>query len=42
MCNTLIENSKNKDNIKHISLDLEKHCYLWYEESVKEIISYLK
>lgn len=42
MCNTLMENSKNKDNIKHVSLNLEDHCFLWYEESVIEIISYLK
>lgn len=42
MCNTLIENSKNKDNINHVSLNLEEHCFLWYEESVREIISYLK
>lgn len=42
MCNTLMENSKNKDNIKHVSLNLEEHCLLWYEESVREIISYLK
>lgn len=42
MCNTLMENSKNKDNIKNISLNLEEHWYLWYEESVTEIINYLK
>ena len=29
-------------HIKHISLNLEQHCYLLYEESVREIISYLK
>ncbi|MDP4178032.1 MAG: acyl-CoA thioester hydrolase/BAAT C-terminal domain-containing protein [Bacillota bacterium] len=42
MCDTLLENSKNKDNIKHVSLNLEGHYFLWYEESVREIISYLK
>lgn len=42
MCETLIKNSKNKNNIKHVSLNLEDHCFLWYEESVREIISYLK
>ncbi|WP_017210345.1 acyl-CoA thioester hydrolase/BAAT C-terminal domain-containing protein [Clostridium beijerinckii] len=42
MCNTLVKNSKNKDNIKHISLNLEGHSFLKYDESVKEIINYLK
>lgn len=42
MCKTLMENSKNKDSIKHVSLNLEDHCFLLYEESVREIISYLK
>ncbi|MCR3757461.1 acyl-CoA thioester hydrolase/BAAT C-terminal domain-containing protein [Clostridium felsineum] len=42
MCNTLVKNSKSKDNIKHIPLNLEGHYFLWYKESVSEIISYLK
>lgn len=42
MCNILMENSKNKDNIMHVSLNLEGHYFLLYEESVREIISYLK
>lgn len=42
MCNILAENSKNKDNIKHVTLDLEGHSFLGYEQSVNEIIKFLK
>jgi dienelactone hydrolase len=42
MSNILVQNSKNKDNIKHIALDLEGHYFLNYEQSVNEIINYLK
>ena len=42
MSQRLIENSKNKDNMKHVCLDLEGHCYLKYDESVDEIINYVK
>ncbi|EHI98970.1 BAAT/Acyl-CoA thioester hydrolase [Clostridium sp. DL-VIII] len=42
MCNTLVKNSKNNNNIKHVSLNLEGHSFLKYDESVREIISYLK
>lgn len=41
MSNILVENSKKKNNISHISLDLEGHYFLNYEQSVNEIISYL-
>ena len=42
MCNTLVENSKNNNNIKHVSLNLKGHSFVKYDESVREIISYLK
>ena len=42
MSNALVENSKNKDSIKHIVLDLEGHHYLEYAQSINEIISFLK
>ena len=42
MSNILVENCKNKNNISHISLDLEGHYFLNYEQSVNEIINYLK
>ena len=42
MCDILIENSKNKDNIEHITLELEGHYLLRYDESSNIIIKYLK
>lgn len=42
MSNILIENSKNNNNMTHISLNLEGHYFLNYEQSVNEIINYLK
>jgi len=42
MSNILVENSKNKNNINHITLDLEGHYFLNYEQSVNEIINFLK
>lgn len=42
MSNILVENSKNKNNINHITLDLEGHYFLDYEQSVNEIINFLK
>ncbi|MTK10895.1 MAG: acyl-CoA thioester hydrolase [Clostridiaceae bacterium] len=42
MSNTLIENSKNKNNLSHITLDVEGHYLLSYKESVDEIINYLE
>jgi uncharacterized protein len=41
MSNILVENSRNKNNINHIVLDLEGHYFLEYEQSVKEIINFL-
>ncbi|WP_250675517.1 acyl-CoA thioester hydrolase/BAAT C-terminal domain-containing protein (plasmid) [Paraclostridium ghonii] len=42
MSNILIENSKNKNNIDHITLDLEGHYFLNYNQSVDEIINFLE
>lgn len=42
MSNILVENSKNKNNMNHITLDLEGHYFLDYEQSVNEIINFLK
>jgi dienelactone hydrolase len=42
MSDILVKNSKNKNNINHISLDLDGHYFLNYEQSVNEIINYLK
>ncbi|NMM61704.1 acyl-CoA thioester hydrolase [Clostridium sp. P21] len=42
MSNTLIENSKNKNNLSHITLDVKGHYLLSYKESVNEIINYLE
>lgn len=42
MSNILVENSKNKNNINHICLDVEGHYLLSYKESVNEIINYLE
>lgn len=42
MSNILVENSKNKNNINHITLDLDGHYFLDYEQSVNEIINFLK
>ncbi|MDF2885146.1 MAG: acyl-CoA thioester hydrolase [Clostridiaceae bacterium] len=42
MSDLLIENSNNKNKMRHISLDVEGHYLLKYEESVNEIISYLE
>ncbi|GAA0075815.1 hypothetical protein UT300005_01930 [Clostridium sp. CTA-5] len=42
MSNILVENSKNKNNINHITLDLDGHYFLNYEQSVNEIINFLK
>lgn len=39
MSNTLI---KNKNNLSHITLDVEGHYLLRYKESVNEIINYLE
>lgn len=41
MSNILLENVKNKEKISHISLDLEGHYFLNYDESVDEMIKYL-
>lgn len=42
MSNILVENIKNKNNINHIPLNLKGHYFLDYEQSVNEIINYLK
>ncbi|WP_252217173.1 acyl-CoA thioester hydrolase/BAAT C-terminal domain-containing protein [Clostridium sp. VAP41] len=42
MSNILIENSKNKNSIEHITLDLDGHYFLNYDTSVDEIINFLK
>lgn len=42
MSDIIVENSKNKNNISHISLDVDGHYLLSYKESVNEIINYLK
>lgn len=42
MCNILIENNKNKDNLEHITLELEGHYLLRYNESSNVIIEYLQ
>jgi dienelactone hydrolase len=42
MSNILVENNKNKNNINHITLDLEGHYFLNYDQSVNEIINFLK
>ncbi|WP_446899204.1 acyl-CoA thioester hydrolase/BAAT C-terminal domain-containing protein [Clostridium sp. LBM24168] len=42
MSNILIENSKNKNSIDHITLDLDGHYFLNYDQSVDEIISFLR
>lgn len=41
MSNILIENSSHKNNLTHISLDLEGHYFLNYSESVSIMINYL-
>ncbi|AKA70556.1 acyl-CoA thioester hydrolase/BAAT C-terminal domain-containing protein [Clostridium scatologenes] len=35
-------NSKNKNNVKHVCLNLEGHGFLNYDESVNEMIQYLE
>ena len=42
MSNMLAQNSKNKNNISHVCLNLEGHGFLTYDESVNEIINFLK
>lgn len=42
MSNILIENSKNKHGIEHITLDLDGHYFLNYDQSIDEIINFLK
>lgn len=42
MSNLLAQNSKNKNKIKHVCLNLEGHGFLTYDESVNEMIHYLE